>query len=108
MTDAAQLDDATEKHPVTPGAILPAREQLGELLLELKQPAAALREFESALRRTPNRFNAVHGAARAARAMGERKKARAYYRELINLSRFADSPRPEIEEAKKFVNGKKG
>src|SRR5882672_3547624 len=63
---AADLDDATEKHPVTPGAILPAREQLGELLLELKQPTAALQEFETSLRSAPNRFNGLYGAARAA------------------------------------------
>jgi tetratricopeptide (TPR) repeat protein len=52
MRAAADLDDATDKHSVTPGAILPAREQLGELLLELKQPAAALEAFETALRNT--------------------------------------------------------
>ena len=68
MRAAADLDDATDKHPVTPGAILPAREQLGELLLELKQPAAALQEFETSLQRAPNRFNGLYGAARAARS----------------------------------------
>ena len=67
MRAGADLDDATDKHPVTPGAILPAREQLGELLLELNQPTAALREFETSLRTSPNRFNGLYGAARAAR-----------------------------------------
>src|SRR6185437_16653162 len=73
---AADLDDATDKHPVTPGALLPAREELGELLLELKQPAAALEEFETSLRSTPERFNGVYGAARAASLATDQKKAR--------------------------------
>ena len=103
MRLAAELDDATEKHPVTPGTVLPAREQLGELLLELNQPAAALNEFEAGLRRTPNRFNAVYGAARAAKLMGDRKKAQAHYRNLVNLSRYSDSNRLEIQEAKTFT-----
>ncbi len=103
MQAAADLDDATEKHPVTPGAILPAREQLGELLLELKQPVAALREFENALRNTPNRFNSVYGAARASRHAADRKKAKNYYTKLLVLCRQSDDFRPEIEEAKAFL-----
>ena len=102
---AADLDDATEKHPVTPGSILPAREQLGELLLELKQPAAALQEFESSFQSTPNRFNGIYGAARAARLAGDQKSAKAYYGKLIQLVRGTDSSRPEIQEAKMFVGG---
>ncbi len=103
MRLAAELDDATEKHPVTPGSVLPAREQLGELLIELNQPAAALTEFETALRRTPNRFNAIYGAARAAKLMGDRKKATAFYSNLVELCRLADTIRPEIKEAKEFL-----
>jgi tetratricopeptide (TPR) repeat protein len=105
MRAAAELDDATEKHPVTPGAILPAREQLGELLLELKQPAAALREFEAALRGAPNRFNGLYGAARAAELAADRRRAKTYYAKLVELSRQADGNRPEIEEAKAFLAG---
>jgi tetratricopeptide (TPR) repeat protein len=100
MRSAADLDDATEKHPVTPGAILPAREQLGELLLELKQPGPALEAFETALRTTPNRFNALYGAARAAALTDNRQKAAEYYRKLVVLGRHADSVRPELKEAK--------
>ena len=103
MRIAAELDDATEKHPVTPGAILPAREQLGELLLELKQPVAALQEFETSLRSTPNRFNGLYGAARAARLAANRSGAKTYYMKLMALCRQADSIRPEIEEAKAFL-----
>ena len=111
MRAAADLDDATDKHPVTPGAILPAREQLGELMLELKQPAA-LAEFETSLQSAPNRFNGLYGAARAARFAADQSKlaadqerAKAYYEKLIELSRQADSIRPEIEEAKAFLAG---
>ena len=68
MRAAADLDDATEKHPVTPGAILPAREQLGELLLELGRPKEALVEYEAALKRAPHRLAGLYGAARAADA----------------------------------------
>ena len=112
MRTAADSDDATEKHPVTPGAILPAREQLGELLLELKQPVAALKEFETSLSSAPNRFNGLYGAARAARLAGgqnnlaaDQKKAKTYYAKLMALSRHADSNRPEVDEAKAFLAG---
>jgi tetratricopeptide (TPR) repeat protein len=105
MRAAAELDDATDKHPVTPGAILPAREQLGELLLELKQPMEALQEFETSLSSAPNRFNGLYGAARAANLASDQKKAKTYYAKLIALSRHADSIRPEIDEAKAFLAG---
>jgi len=102
MRAAADLEDATEKHPVTPGAVLPAREQLGELLLELKQPGPALEAFETALRNTPNRFNALYGAARAATLANNRQKAGDYYRKLVELTRHADTVRPELKEATAF------
>ena len=103
---AADLDDATDKHPVTPGALLPAREQLADLLLELKQPAEALKEFEVSFRSTPNRFNGVHGAARAAALSGNKKSAHLYYTKLLTLARASDTPRPAIAEAKTFLTGK--
>ena len=103
MRSVADLDDATDKHPVTPGAILPAREQLGELLLELKQPSAALQEFETSLRSSPERFNGIYGAARAASLATDQKKARNYYEKLIALAHQADTARPEINEAKAFL-----
>jgi tetratricopeptide (TPR) repeat protein len=105
MRAAADSDDATDKHPVTPGAILPAREQLGELLLELKQPLAALQEFETSLAQAPNRFTGLYGAARAARLASDQKRAKTYYAKLMALCRQADSTRPEIEEAKTFLAG---
>jgi tetratricopeptide (TPR) repeat protein len=104
MRGAADLDDATDKHPVTPGTLMPAREQLGELLLELKQAAAALAEFEKSLQTAPNRFNGLYGAARAAKLAGNDAEARNYYTKLIAVSRYADSARPELQEAKAFLS----
>jgi len=100
---AADLDDATDKHPVTPGALLPPREQLADLLLELKQPAAALQEFEISFRSTPNRFNGLYGAAHAAQLAGNTKAALLYYQKLLDVARDADTPRPELAEAKAFL-----
>ena len=102
----ADLEDATEKHPVTPGSILPAREQLGELLLELKQPVVALQEFETSFQSTPNRFNGLYGAARAAKLAGNQKSAKTYYQKLLALTNPSDNVRPEIAEAKAFLNTK--
>ncbi|MBS1786883.1 MAG: hypothetical protein JST85_04140 [Acidobacteria bacterium] len=103
MRAAADLDDAADKHPVTPGNILPAREQLGELLLELKHPAEALQAFEISLRNAPNRFNGLYGAARAAKLSEDQKKAKTFFAKLLALCRQADTIRPEIEEAKAFL-----
>jgi tetratricopeptide (TPR) repeat protein len=103
MRAAADLEDTTDKHPVTPGAILPAREQLGDLLLETGQPAQALSSFETALREAPNRFNGLYGAARAAELAGDRKKAAGYYGQLVKLCERADGARPELEQAKVFL-----
>jgi hypothetical protein len=103
MRAAADLDDVTEKHPVTPGAILPAREQLGELLLELGSPAAALAEFEASLRRAPRRLAALLGAGRAADLAGEATAAARYYREVVELTANGDGARPEIRAARAFA-----
>lgn len=103
MRSAADLESATEKHPVTPGSIVPARELLGELLLEFNQSAQALSEFERSLRAEPNRFNGLYGAARAARLSGDRGKAKTFYNELIALCSQADTERAELVEAKTFV-----
>lgn len=103
MRAAADLDDATEKHPVTPGAILPAREQLGELLLELGRPGEALIEYESSLKRAPRRLNGLYGAARAAALAGDRAKADLYYGQLADLTKNADGKRAEVREARAFM-----
>jgi len=103
MRTAADLEDKTDKHPVTPGVIIPAREQLGDMLLQLGQSEQALIEFEAALRITPNRFNGLSGAARAAELSGDKKKAADYYRQLVKLCVQADGTRPELEQAKVFL-----
>jgi tetratricopeptide (TPR) repeat protein len=100
---AADLEDSTDKHPVTPGTILPAREMLGDLLLELKQSAQALKEFEAVLQTAPNRFNTLYGAAQAAELAGSRQRARAYYTKLLALCGQADGARPELQKAKSYL-----
>lgn len=103
MRAAADLDDAAEKHPVTPGAILPAREQLGELLLELGRATEALAEFEASLVRAPRRLAALYGAARAAKSAGQASKARGYYAQIADLTAKADGKRAEVGEARANV-----
>ena len=103
MRAAADLEDKNEKHIVTPGRIVPARELLGEMLLELKQPAQALKEFEASQVREPNRFRGYYGAARAAEAAGDRSKAADYYARLMEMAKKADSSRPELARARAYV-----
>jgi len=104
LRQAADREDGTEKHPVTPGAIQPAREMLGELLLELGQPAAALAEFEASQKTDPNRLHGLAGAARAAELAGNRAKAKAYAEQLLALTKTADTERPEIVRARALAN----
>ncbi len=85
LRSAADLEDATEKHPVTPGAVLPAREMLADLLLELYRPAEALAAYERAIKDSPNRLNGISGAARAAQLSGDRQKAREYFLKVSGL-----------------------
>jgi tetratricopeptide (TPR) repeat protein len=85
MRDAADLEDRTDKHPVTPGSVLPAREQLADLLLEVGKPHEALTEYEESLRTAPARFNSYLGAARAAKAAGQTGRAEEYRAKLQAL-----------------------
>jgi tetratricopeptide (TPR) repeat protein len=100
---AAEREGATEKHPVTPGPLSPARELLAEMLLESNEPAQALREFESSMRVEPNRFRGLYGAARAAELAGDRTLARTYYSQLLALGEKADGERPELKQAKAYL-----
>jgi hypothetical protein len=105
MRAVAAREDATDKNAVTPGPLAPARELLGDMLLELKQPAAALVEFRATLIKEPNRFRAVYGAARAAELSGDRSTARRYYEQLLSICPRGDKPgRAELVEARKAVN----
>jgi tetratricopeptide (TPR) repeat protein len=103
MRQAADREDATEKHPVTPGALFPAREMLANLLLDLGQPAPALVEFERSQKSDPNRFLGLAGAARAAELAGDRDRARGFYTKLTALGASADTERPELIQAKAFL-----
>jgi tetratricopeptide (TPR) repeat protein len=85
LRSAADLEDSTDKHPVTPGSILPAREQLADLLNELGQPAAALAEYEASLRSAPARLNSYQGAAEAAERAGKKQEALAFHERLVAL-----------------------
>ena len=103
---AAELEDKTGKHPVTPGAPLPARELLGDMLLEMGQPAEALAAYEASLRVAPGRFNSLYGGARAAERSQNVARARALYTALLAQC-VASSPRPELAQARNFVSGAK-
>ena len=85
LRSAADLEDSTDKHPVTPGAILPAREQLADLLLELGKPAAALVEYEASLKNAPARYNTYAGAALAAKRAGDAKRSKDYQDRLLAM-----------------------
>jgi hypothetical protein len=100
MRSAADLEDATEKHPVTPGSILPMRELLGELMLEQHDGKQALLEYETALRRTPHRLAALYGAARAADAAVAAAKANGFYAQIVEQCANADGDRVEIRQAR--------
>jgi tetratricopeptide (TPR) repeat protein len=106
MRQAAAREDATEKNAVTPGPVAPARELLGEMLLELNRPAEALPEFETALKHEPNRFRSLAGAARAARFSGNDQTATARYATLLQLCAQADQPgRRELSDAREWLAG---
>jgi len=96
---AADLEDALEKPAVSPAPVVPAREALGDLLAEMGQPKAALAEYEIALRDTPNRFNGLFGAARAAEQAGERQKAATLYAKLIEVCRPNCRELPQLKDA---------
>jgi len=100
MRAAAAQEDQTEKSVVTPGPLAPARELLAELLLELKRPTEALKEFEATLTKEPNRFRSLYGAAEAAKLAGDRHTAQTYFQKLLEVAARGDKPgRQELAEA---------
>src|SRR5688572_27196445 len=102
MRETADLEDKTEEHIMMPGRLIPVREMLGELLLELKQPELALAAFEQSRKNDPNRFRNVYGAAHAAELAGDRRKAEALYAQLLAQVGTA-AGRSEIEHARSFA-----
>jgi len=104
LGQAAAREDATEKHVVTPGPLLPAREILADILLELDRPEEALAEYEAVLAKEPNRYRALAGAARAAQDAGETDKARAHAEHLIEQAGAADPGRPSLDLARSIAD----
>ena len=102
MRQAADLEDKNDKHIVTPGRIVPARELLGDMLFEMKRPGDALKEYEASQQREPNRFRGLFGAARAAEEAGDAAKAKRYYAQLVKVAGKGD-PRPELAAAKEYL-----
>ena len=103
MREAAEAEEASDKHPVTPGSVVPSRELLAEMLMGLGQPGPALTEYERSLKRDPNRFRAIYGAARAAEAAGKMDLARDNFGKLRQLTKNRDSVRDELTYGERFL-----
>ena len=102
MRQAADMEDKSEKHIVTPARILPARELLGDMLLELKRPAEALKEYEASQLREPNRLRGLYGAGMAAAQSGNKAKAKEYFGRVVSMAGSA-SPRAELSNARAYL-----
>ena len=104
MKEATDMEDGTEKHPVTPGEVIPARELLAEMLFEMNKPALALENFELDLKTHPNRFNGLYNAAMAAEKTGDKEKAILYFEKLVEISDPKNCKRTELNNAKLFLS----
>jgi tetratricopeptide (TPR) repeat protein len=100
MQEAAGIEDATDKAAISPGPLAPAREMLGEMLIELKRPAEALAALEAVMKKEPNRFRTLYHAARAAASAGDASKAGRYYAELVKMCPKGDASRAELADAR--------
>jgi tetratricopeptide (TPR) repeat protein len=105
MTEAAKMEDATDKHPVTPGEVLPARELLADMFMEIKEYTKALEAYEADLQRHAGRFNGLYGAGLAAKNSGNHEKAVKYFQQLLDVAALSDGKRPELVVAKSFLKG---
>jgi len=103
MRAAADLEDSSEKHVAVENRLYPMRELLADLLMEQNQPAAALPEYETSMKSTPERLRGFYGAARAAAATGDKEKSAVYFGSLARLTRNADGDRAETREAKHLI-----
>ncbi|OLQ79073.1 hypothetical protein BIT28_14655 [Photobacterium proteolyticum] len=106
MQSAADLEATTEKHPVTPGEVLPARELLGDMLFAMKKYPQAIGEYETALKRSKNRFNSLYGAAKSAELAGNKDKAKQYYQMLVDVAEVEEADRPQLQQATTFLASK--
>jgi tetratricopeptide (TPR) repeat protein len=102
MRAAADIEDKSEKHPVSPGRLVPARELLGDMLLESGHPGEALTEYEASQVRDPKRFRGYWGAGQAAAQAGNKDKARDYFTRLVEMAGAGD-PRPELAKAREYL-----
>ncbi|MFA6086684.1 tol-pal system YbgF family protein [Mucilaginibacter sp.] len=103
MNFAADLEDKTEKHPVTPGEVIPARELLGDMLMQMQKWDKAFEAYQTNLKKHPNRFNGLYGAAVAAENLGYFKKSKLYYTQLVRVVDQKNCRRAELEAAKQFI-----
>jgi tetratricopeptide (TPR) repeat protein len=103
MSLAVDMEDKTEKHPVTPGEVIPAQEMLGDLLMQMHKWDKALIAYEANLKKHPNRFNGLYNAGMAAERSGNLGKAKFYYEQLIRVAHAESSNRPELKTAKRFL-----
>jgi tetratricopeptide (TPR) repeat protein len=104
MRKAADAEDATDKSAISPGPIAPARELLGEMLLEAGNAKDALVAFEATMAKEPGRFRGAYGAARAAETLGNKAAARKYYQRVIEIAKDSDTQRAELKRARSFTN----
>ena len=102
MRSAVELEASTEKHNITPGPIVTARELLGDMLMEGGQFGAAVSAYEASLRVAPNRLKSLYSVARAAERAGDRARAREYYGKVLTTAASGDMTRPELQEARAF------
>jgi hypothetical protein len=102
MREAADKESASEKASISPGPILPARELLGDMLLDLGEPVLALKEYEASQQREPNRFRGWYGAATAAAKSGASARAKTYYAKLAALAQHGEN-RPELQQARQYL-----
>ena len=105
MRQAAELEASVDKHPVTPGALYPPYEALGDLLLRVERPAEALAAFDASLAIWPGRYHSLLGAARAAAAQGDGAQARDYYAKLLAVVGDATTARAGVAEARAALAG---
>jgi hypothetical protein len=103
MRNAADLEDGSEKHVAMENRLWPMRELLGDMLLAANEPRLALKEYEASLQSARNRYRGFYGAAKAAQLSGDLEKSRTYYGKLLALCSNADTQRPELAEAKKYL-----
>jgi tetratricopeptide (TPR) repeat protein len=103
LRDAADHEDGTEKSAVTPGPIIPVREQLGDMLMAMNQPRQGLAEYERAIVKEPNRFRSLYGAARAAEAIKDTGSAQKYYQQLLATANNPQGTHAETRHAKEYL-----